>query len=1093
MGANLTTNLDSAPNRRGVYIEWRWVRFTALGVILVALGVLLFFMLRGSASVRGTRLLTEAFSKRRVIEPRLVGGFKGAAFNPTAEDKTGIDTTALEQAQDLIGGAVRDNDPNSQMAYGRLLLLTGNRGAETLRRFRKAADSLPKSSLPHNDLGVCLIERGKLEDAIDEFNLALRLNADMPEALFNRALCYERLRLRDAATADYTRLLTTERDHSWINEIKQRQQSVSAAITPALQQSAIDAALNDAVTRENLDEATRIADQNLEVSKKFAESAWTIGYLKSADDESHQTTDRLLFKIDLVGRRLEQANGDTSITDLATYLRHLPKQDWARELELIYQYQEAEKLVALQKDSVAQPIFLQLARQFGERKNELFHFFAFYRYATCDYNFGRYTSSIEKTKQALAFTEKHGWTYRRALVLSQLGTLYTRIGLDSLAFKLCDQAQQLIHGMPLTQAIPLRAMANAYSNLGDYAKALAYLRESTGIILDTVPTFSELASSYHSIAELYSHLGNHSLALLNAQQALIFSDSKQINKRQAQAASFMAVEYAQLGQFDQATEQLNRALDYLKGVEESQRAYTESLIFTRAGEIATLQGQLEEAVQHYARAEAIIIKSEEQTVSLIDLLRARAAAYVQARDYVNARADLERAIRLIEDYRANISEQTNRSDFLDASQSVFDEMIALNVYAFENHSAAFNFSEQSRARSLLDDLASPLLSTNATEREKGAGNSSVNYSVNPLTLAEVQAALPEDLRLVSYSVTNRKTYIFLVTRSGFEYAESPVTVNELARLVQDYVANLKNRAPLDELSENARQLYRFLIEPIAGRLSDGHRLCILPDKALHFLPFAALVDDAGHYLIESYHLSYAPSASVLVQSLDEARRKGTSSEEKILAVGNPLFNREAFPTLARLPDAEREASESAGPYKVREILNGPRATKAQVRAALTTCDVAHLALHSLVEEKSPWLAALVLAQPGPETGGRGPEIQPAQDQLLRLKEIYDLRLPKMKLVILSACQSGLGQYYKGEGIVSLARPFLALRVPTVIVSLWSVDSQATASLMIDFHRERKSTKPGAGDALRAAQLKMAHGGLYQHPYYWAPFIVVGSN
>ena len=78
-------------------------------------------------------------------------------------------------------------------------------------------------------------------------------------------------------------------------------------------------------------------------------------------------------------------------------------------------------------------------------------------------------------------------------------------------------------------------------------------------------------------------------------------------------------------------------------------------------------------------------------------------------------------------------------------------------------------------------------------------------------------------------------------------------------------------------------------------------------------------------------------------------------------------------------------------------------------------------------------------------------------------------------------------------MVSLVRPFLALRVPTVVASLWSVDSRATADLMIEFHRKRTEDKVGAGDALRAAQKKMIENGPYQHPYYWAPFIAVGNN
>ena len=113
--------------------------------------------------------------------------------------------------------------------------------------------------------------------------------------------------------------------------------------------------------------------------------------------------------------------------------------------------------------------------------------------------------------------------------------------------------------------------------------------------------------------------------------------------------------------------------------------------------------------------------------------------------------------------------------------------------------------------------------------------------------------------------------------------------------------------------------------------------------------------------------------------------------------------------------------------------------------------------------------------------------------LLYLDEVYSLTLPRTRLVVLSACKSGLGQYYRGEGMVSLVRPFLALGVPTVVASLWSVHSRATASLMIDFHRGRRTKRLETSEALRAAQRAMSDHKTFGHPYYWAPFITVGFD
>jgi CHAT domain-containing protein len=307
----------------------------------------------------------------------------------------------------------------------------------------------------------------------------------------------------------------------------------------------------------------------------------------------------------------------------------------------------------------------------------------------------------------------------------------------------------------------------------------------------------------------------------------------------------------------------------------------------------------------------------------------------------------------------------------------------------------------------------------------------------------------------------------------------------------------------------------------------------VPDKALHFLPFASLVDESHNYLVSSYRLTYSPSSSVLVRCIEEARAKPAKSSERILAVGNPDFNGSELTKLRDLPDAEQEALTSASFYGRNPItLIGPQATKQRVLGALRECDVAHLALHCLVEETSPWLAALVLADPnqepatmhrhtrpeGDESGGKAlrggadmadsisprplahagrsaPERARTFDTagLLYLDEVYNLTLPRTRLVVLSACQSGLGQYYRGEGMVSLVRPFLALGVPTVVASLWSVNSKATASLMIDFHSQRRSGNLETSEALRAAQMRMVRGDRFSHPFYWAPFITVGFD
>ncbi len=1097
MAAMGKTLENEQPTRRGAFISWWWLAIAAFLIIAVPIGILITNKLRGSNVDRGTRALIDAFSKRRLIEPWLSGGFKGGEFRPSRYGASDINTGELERARGLIIDAVAKGESGAELTYARLLLSLGEKLPEAQKYLRHELESSPERVEPHNDLGVSLSLQGRLEEAIDEFEAALKQKADMPEALFNRALCYDQLLLRDAASAEYSRVLTIVREPDWLNEIKHRLERTSSPLAPQKKEAEIVASFEAAAANGDIVEAKRIVAENFEIILKYARSHCTIEYLKESVAGHLEQAARSLAKLELIGRLFLETKDDSIVSDLTDQLHRSASGERVAELARVTDYYEAEKLVSSKRYSAAQAAFEQLSKSFKESGNSVFQSFSAYYTASCLYASGHLRSSIEGLRKGLSSVEQNRWPYLRAQYACQLGSAYSRLGEDSLAIRFCQQALKRGSGMVLLEAKSLQFLGNSYWHLGDFESGLARLRESTSLYLASVPAPYELAYNYLQLADIYRLRGDHSLALLSASQAMIFLNQLNDNNRVAQASSLIAVERARLGESDQAEKELSVAFDYLEKAEPGQRAYTEPLVLTRAGEIATLRGDVERAIGSYEKAEKLVDKSEEK-ITLMRVLRGRSEAYTQAKEFDKARLDLERAIDLIEGSRAGIADSASRNAFLDASQNVFDELISLNIGALGRPAEAFDFSEQSRARTLLDESSSQEKDMKAqpahTSRPHAVIGLDTRKQGKPLHLTQVQAALPDDLRLLTYSVTRQRTYLFLITRSGFEVAESPATTETLDRLVQEYLSGLRNIGALEDLSTQATKLYEYLIQPVEGKLSDGKTLCIVPDKALHFLPFAALVDRSGEYLIKSCRLTYAPSASVLARCIAEARVKGESIDEEILAVGNPLFDRDAFPTLANLEAADREASESAAFYPKSVILKGADATEDQVRTALRDCNVAHLAVHCLVEEKSPWLAALVLTKPGVARQGLGSGSESSRDDgMLYLNEVYEISLPRTRLVVLSACQSGLGQYYRGEGIVSLIHPFLALRVPTVVASLWSVDSRATAELMIQFHRERKANNIGVGDSLRAAQIKMIRSAEYQHPYYWAPFVSVGAN
>ena len=153
-------------------------------------------------------------------------------------------------------------------------------------------------------------------------------------------------------------------------------------------------------------------------------------------------------------------------------------------------------------------------------------------------------------------------------------------------------------------------------------------------------------------------------------------------------------------------------------------------------------------------------------------------------------------------------------------------------------------------------------------------------------------------------------------------------------------------------------------------------------------------------------------------------------------------------------------------------------------------DVIHLALHCVVGYGSQE-SKLLLAQE-PDTG------MPRSNSpgVLEANEIRDLQMPRARLVVLSACRSGVEGFYGGEGLIGMSRNFIASRVPLVIGSLWNADDMATKELMVEFHqRRRTSEKPKANtvEALRLAQMKMIKDPAYSHPYYWAAFVTIGGH
>jgi CHAT domain-containing protein len=418
-----------------------------------------------------------------------------------------------------------------------------------------------------------------------------------------------------------------------------------------------------------------------------------------------------------------------------------------------------------------------------------------------------------------------------------------------------------------------------------------------------------------------------------------------------------------------------------------------------------------------------------------------------------------------------------------------------------------------------------------------------------LTHTEIQRQLlDEDTVLLEFGLGRKQSWLWAVTPTATLTRQLPPRreIEAAARRVCELLTarqpkrgesetDWRSRAAAAdaELPREARALSSMLLGPISAKLRQewkDKRLLIVAGGALEYVPFSALPapteESIAEPLISSHEVVNLPSASVLSAIRRETvGRKPASGTVAVIA--DPVFD-ETDPrvllakkkkhdnsdlrihtrsagtveatesdltrsvrsidreNLSRLPFSREEAEAIASFVPKGSLLkatdfraNRPTATGGE----LSNYRIVHLATHGLLNSERPELSGLVLSLVD-ESGKR-------QDVFLRMHEIYNLRLPA-DVVVLSACQTGLGKEIKGEGLVGLTRGFMYAGAQRVVASLWQVDDLATAELMKRFYRGmlKDGMRPAA--ALRAAQLDLAKEKRWSSPYFWAAFLLQGE-
>ncbi len=705
---------------------------------------------------------------------------------------------------------------------------------------------------------------------------------------------------------------------------------------------------------------------------------------------------------------------------------------------------------------------------------------------------GKYDLARGEYQQSLMVYEQAGLKRELIEALNDEGTLLAHLGDNVAAEKDYQRAIELARaiGHPAGVTANLMSLGDLEWRRQRYDQAAALYREA----FDRAREAGEkdaIAASLVQLALTLRDQGRIQEAIPKAQQALEVARSTGARLAEAQALYALgelahrgaeedkALEYYQAGEkIAQAAGDTElgwqlaygrgQALEALTRNEEAATAYRQAVkiiegVRSQLREERFQAGYIEDKFQVYVALVRLLLKMGKADQAFVYSEKLRAQSYLDLLNHNQLRAANEKEAEL----RARIRrlqqalEEENRKPQSQQKRG--------KVETFSSQLA----EAEREYQALIDD-----------RRQTGPEEAAERALAVP-SPQRVQTRLPAHTALVEYIVGDDGLAIFVLTGSGVRATTVPVRAADLRAKIELF-RDLVAREGIEDWAKPAASLYRLLIGPAeqAGWLKGITRLCVVPHEALWYLPFAALPRPAGNgprFLVQDYSLAYLPAASSLVYGprtvgAGGARPSSRDPAGSLLALA---------PARSRLPYAQEEVhAVSASFADHSRVLTGGSASEGALKQQAGNYQVIHLATHGFFDRVNPIFSGVEL-EPDAKEDGR-----------LEVHEILRLRL-NARLVTLSACETALGsgyfsQFPAGDDFVGLTRAFLSAGSSAVLASLWQVNDRSTLEFMRGFYAGLG--KSGEAPALRDAQLAMLRaGGPYAHPYYWAPFVLLGAT
>lgn len=769
--------------------------------------------------------------------------------------------------------------------------------------------------------------------------------------------------------------------------------------------------------------------------------------------------------------------------------------------------------------------------------------------------------ALEFYNQSLDIRKKIGSVYLLAVIYNQIGLIQRAMGNYDQALISNEKALEYSRqtGSPGTTSDILNNIGLLYKNLGIFSKALDYYKQSLSIKRD-ISSPQSFATTIHNIGKLYWELGKVNQAAQFYREALAIRKKHGNPYDIASSLETMTSLSLERGDYQQA----EKFTDQIKAIGDSTKSYDILQDACRfLGRISAARGKEEEALQYFQK-EYAYSKYLTPNNQLGALKR-------MAKQYYKMNSDSaviygERAIGIIERNRSKAGAISDlKSGYLQRHSDFYTEVASWTLTYNQDLSRAYKLIEQAKARSLSDELAQAsqnidqqlpeavrierskkrnridslytILENTRKEEKRSEVNREIRQaelsytayenslqqqfpdlkslkSPESIRLWQAQSMTDEQTAVLEYAVAEDQLIIFLITQNKVRAEQLRLSKGKslhkkLTNWVADYKSSILSNAPRSQLQSQSKKLYKTLIQPFEKDISSFRNLIIVPDGALAYLPFEAILHN-GQYLVEKFHIKYEPSLT----SLRLLKNQESLDSRQLLAVAGSNFSKSSVGgsrfrqnNLSALPSTLMEVDSIATRFQEVSILKDNEVSEQKFKEMLrkNRYRYIHLATHGIIDENNPSRSGLALSTRKEITASS------KEDGILRSSEIFGLDI-ESDMVVLSACNTGLGKVVKGEGILGMQRSFFYAGASTVVVSLWNVYDRSTASFMNKFYDALMNSDGEESwtnsmlrwigwdnsipfgkkaTAMRKAKLQMIKHPLFNHPVYWAPFIVVG--